>query len=59
MSHLIALTLQYFIPFRLQESLGSTYFPKEYLFTRKKRLPVVIISWEIMAREQVFLVNEN
>ena len=30
-----------FIPF-LQESLGSTYFPKEYLFARKK-----MASWSI------------
>ena len=32
----------------------STYFPKEYLFTGKKRLPRVFISWEITAVEKVF-----
>ena len=42
------------IPLCLKESLGSTYFPKEYLFTTKKRHPGVIISLEIMTGESVF-----
>ena len=30
---------EFLIPFSLQESLGSTYFPKEYLFARKLTTP--------------------
>ena len=32
-------------------TFGSTYFPKKHIFTRKTRLPGVIISWEIMTGE--------
>ena len=35
MKQLNDLTWQDLIPFCLQEYLGRTYFPKEYLFTRK------------------------
>ena len=48
---------QYLIPFFLQESLESTYLPKEYLFTRKKRLTGVFISCEIMIGSRYSHVN--
>ena len=40
--------------FLFARKLGSTNFQKEYLFTGKKRLPRVFISWEIMTAEKIF-----
>ena len=48
------LTKQYFITFCLQERLGSTYFPKEYLFAWKIRLPGKSISQKIMTEKLIF-----
>ena len=44
--------IQYsFTTFELQESLGSTCFPKGYLFRTTKRLSGLIISLETMTGE--------
>ena len=59
-SRLNALTQNCLILFCLQKSLGSAYFPKEYLFARKKRLPGAFISWEITTGEQhVFTLTQE